>query len=544
MPSAGPALIARLARAALLATALAALPAAASAQGAAPAAAAGTPAVTRISYLTGASAYLDAGRDDGLLEGDTLTVERDGRAIARLRVTFLSTRRSACDTLSVAEALRVGDTVRFLARAPAAPAVAAADSAAATAAAPAAPRPRRAVPLHGRVGARMLTVNNEGATSGRLSQPSFDFRLDGTDVGGSSLDLSVDARTRRTTRTLPDGTLESDASTRVYRASASLHDPSGKRRMTLGRQTSPTIASVSIFDGALAELAVSRVTVGAFSGTQPDPVHDGFSGTVFQHGAFLAMRQRPNAPRRWTLAAGGVTSRSHGEINRDFLFAQGDWTSGRTSASIAQEFDVYRGWRRGAGDPGFSPTSTFAMARIQVHPAVSVRTGYDNRRSVRLYRDRETPETQFDDRYREGGWLGANVDLGRHARIDGDARVRAGSAAERSHSWSAGGELTRLPLFSSTLRARWSQFTSDPTESRLLSGSLGLDPLPTVHLELAVGDRATTDRVGGGRESVRWWGTDLDLSLARRWYASGSFERDRGGSEDLTQANAGLSWRF
>ena len=71
-----------------------------------------------------------------------------------------------------------------------------------------------------------------------------------------------------------------------------------------------------------------------------------------------------------------------------------------------QEVDYYRAWKQAIGEPAWSPTGTFATARYEVTRAVSLNAGYDSRRNVRLYRDAVTPETAFDDAFRQGVWGG------------------------------------------------------------------------------------------------------------------------------------------
>jgi len=65
----------------------------------------------RITYLTTTSAYVDAGREEGLKEGDSLRVVRAGSAVGLLRVAFLASRQASCDILSDPAALVVGDTL-------------------------------------------------------------------------------------------------------------------------------------------------------------------------------------------------------------------------------------------------------------------------------------------------------------------------------------------------------------------------------------------------------------------------------------------------
>ena len=374
---------------------------------------------SRISYLAGGSVYLDAGQVEGLAVGDTVDVVRQEDTIARLRVRFVSSRRASCDTLWTRQPLALGDAAWFRSDPRRQGAVrdslqiaAARGDSIRTAAVLPMPRGRAAVRnarWRGRVGGRWLSVQTDGGS--RYQQPGLELRMDGRDALAGHADVALDIRGRRTISTGLNGT-QTDQFSRVYRASTTFRDHNGHRRLTLGRQTSPTLASISLFDGALLEWGNDRRTFGAFTGTQPDPVRFRWSGELVEGGVFAEWHQAPLAVRRWSLSTGGVTSRSGGDLNRDFLFAQGWWFSRGGSASLAQEVDVNSGWKRSAGEPPLSWTSTFATVRVPVTQQFALQSGYDNRRNVRLWRDRETPETDFDDRYRQGAWAGRDDGVG------------------------------------------------------------------------------------------------------------------------------------
>jgi hypothetical protein len=510
--------------------------------------------VTKISYLTGGTVYLESGREDGLSEGDTLSVRRGDAEIGRLKVTFLSSHRAACDTFKVATELHIGDAIRFVAhdhtmaaQTPAAPTQKIALITAPSPTVPMAKHAKKEVsPLHGRVGARFLSVQDRGASgNGGFTQPALDVLVNGSNMSGVPIDLSLDARTRRTTTTISGGGLTSDASTRIYRASLSLHDRPGHFRMTIGRQTSPTLASVSIFDGVLAEYGGPRYSAGLFSGTQPDPVQDNISSSIFEHGAYVEMHQRPMAMRHWSLAVGGVTSTQDGQVNRDFLFTQAYYQTPNFSTSINQEVDVNRGWKLAAGENRLTPTSTFAMMRLQVAKPLSLNMGYDDRRNVRLYRDYISPVTQFDDLYRSGGWIGASLEAGPHMRLDSDFRKRGGGPADRSNAWSSGVQFMRMGIWNLTFRGRYSEYNSSTLISRLTSFGASVDPVGSVHLEGSGGTRSSINTgFTSASENVVWFSGDLDLTLARRWYVNANIEQDRGTVSNITQEYVGLSWRF
>jgi hypothetical protein len=430
----------------------------------------------------------------------------------------------------------------FTARMPAAPAQAADTlSVAETRPVPPARVPTRR--LRGRISTRFLMVATDGdslAGPTRVVQPALDLRAEGPVL--PCADVAVDVRSRLTSRT-DNSVKTTESAARVYRAALTTHDVTGHYRMTVGRQASSALSTVSIFDGALVEFDGEQRYGGLFGGVQPEPTRLGLSGAISQYGAFAGLRQRAGSERRWNVTMGGISSWEAGQPNREFLFAQSSYLAGGFAAFWLQEADVNRGWRRAPGDPGFSPTSTFLSVRAPVGRRVIVSGGYDGRRNVRLYRDRETPETQFDDRFRQGGWVGASVEPQRHVRVSADLRQNWGEV-DPSTSWSAGVELLRLPWVQSTVRGRAAAYRGDLTQSRLLAFGLGATPFGSLHLETSGGQRQTTDHLSGIEELDYWQDLTLDLSVGRRCYLSANSERDHGDSGGLWQHTLGLSWRF
>lgn len=129
-----------------------------------------------------------------------------------------------------------------------------------------------------------------------------------------------------------------------------------------------------------------------------------------------------------------------------------------------------------------------------------------------------------------------------HFRLDADGRANGGS--EHARTGSGGFEIGRLTRVGVSLRGRFSRYSSDVSDSRLMTLAIGGTPTQALHVQLSSGSRTTTDRIAGSEESVRWKSADFDLTLPGRWFLSGSFERDRGGLDDVEQAYGSLSWRF
>lgn len=500
-----------------------------------------TPPV-RITYLTGGSAYIDAGRDDGLKEGDSLQVVRGGTEVAALRVSYLASRQAACEILSQTATLVVGDTVDVPRRSPG-PDVAADSGGGARTVARRGARTGGSI-LHGRVGARYLGVWQRDAVRSHFSQPSLDLRLEGESLGGTPVGLVLDVRTRRTATARADGTTVADGHTRVYRGGLVFAAPGSPLRLTAGRQYSAAVSSVSLFDGVQAELRRPSWGAGIFGGSEPEPVDLGYSNAVRDYGAYLQLHDRPSGDRYWSATVGGVGSYTRGVTNREFLFVQGGYSDRRLSLFLTQEVDHYRAWKQAMGESPWSFTSTFGSLRYELTPALSMNAGYDNRRSVRLYRDAITPETVFDDAVRRGVWGGVALRLP-GGRVALDARSSSGGVAGRTLAYTLSAGLNRLAGLGVGFRSRTTRYDG-PRESGWLEAlSLDFAPAPSVLVTLDGGLRLARDPLADPTDrTVTWLGADLDLNLGRRWYWNASVQHESGRLESNDQLYGGLSYRF
>jgi hypothetical protein len=501
-------------------------------------AAAAAVTTTKVSYLAGAMVYADMGSLDGLQPGDSVQVFHGTTPVAMLKVAFVSTRRAACDTVWTRAKVAIGDEMRFTPHAVPPPA---------SAAAPAPPRPGMASVVNkahrprirGRVGGRYLSVKTDGTS---FQQPALDLRFEGTDQGAGHVDVAFDIRNRRTVRT-SNGESTTDQLSRVYRATVVVRTVDSHRSITLGRQTSAALSSVSLFDGMLVQSGNDRHSYGLFSGTQPDPTSFGLSKDIFENGGFVEFHSPLTAQSRYQLSFGGISSQQGGQPNRDFMFTLGSWASRAFTTTFTQEVDINRGWKRAQGEPALSPTSTFWMMRVMPFTFLGINTGVDNRRNVRLWRDRTTPADLFDDAYRQGMWVGGDVEALSRFRMSGEVRGSAG--ADHSRSWSGGAEAYRLTALHASVRGRMSEFTSSNVTSRLWSSSLGLDLTPLSHLEASGGVRGTRIAPSTVYDNQNWLSMDLDVTVGRRWYVNGGYEHDYGGNSGSTQqVQGGISWRF
>ena len=501
-----------------------------------------------VTYLTTASAYIDAGRAEGLRGGDSSRVEvvRGDSAVAVLAVTFLATHQAACDIRGIAVPLVVGDSVRFT------PARPEPDSAAAVVRRPPSDTsaPSRRPPgggLRGRAGLYYLLVQSRDGSGARFTQPAGDLRLFGSGMQGTGLGIAVDARGRRTVQTRADGFgTDAQAQTRVYQASLSWQSPGSPLRFTAGRQYAPVIAPVGLVDGVSAQLdRPGGWGGGLFVGSEPDPFDLGLSGTVTQLGGYVQRRSPIGSVARWGLSGGLSGSYLRSGTNREFLYLQGDYSTRRIFLYASQEVDYYRPWRRIGGEHAFSPTSTFASLMYRPTDAIALTAGIDNRRNVRLYRDVVNPETAFDDAFRRGAWAGLSGRTGRF-QAGLDVRGSAGGAPGSAGSATLSVGADRLTHYGLSLRSRSTRYSSVAGGRRgwLQAFTVGVEPGGRGSVQVAGGWRNERSDVAPGTTTVRWVSSDFDFTLARSWLLVLSAYREQGGPGAHDLLYGGLSLRF
>lgn len=509
----------------------------------------------RITYLTSATAYIDAGQDDGVAVGSHIDVMRGGVVIASLKVTDISSHRASCAVESTSASLVVGDEVQFVraeppvdvppAVSPGAPALAVAVDEAA----PSLEKPKGSWAssngLKGRIGIQYLGVFDQSGYGGDITRPSLDVRLDGTRVGGSAFDIEVDARARHTYQVIADGTEYNDAEARVYRLNAAWRSQGDRVRVAVGRQFSSALSTISTFDGVVAEYDGVRYSGGVFAGTQPAPIDYAWSPDVQEYGAFVRARSAPRASLRWEGVLAGVGSYQDGHINREYVPVLGRLMSRTVWLTLLQEIDIYRGWRENVEGDKYGFTSTFATARWRATKAVDVDAGYDNRRNVMLYDDYKNPETAFDAAYREGVWGGASLNVAERYRFGATVRNSSGGSAGDAASYTLTASANRLSPANLNLRLRTTRYDNERSDGWMFTTGAGWSPDARWSLELYGGFRGDYGKSASTPDvTTSWFGAEADVSLVQGWYLSMSGENSASGADAYNQVYTSLSWRF
>jgi len=504
-----------------------------------------TRAWARVTYLSGPSVYLDAGTKAGLVAGSRLEVVRDHAVVAELVVAYVSSTRSSCTIASATSTVRIGDSARFTPTGIVARGTGETTSSDSAPARLAQRQRSTSRPVRGRIGVRYLTMRQEGGgAASTLTQPAFDIRLDGRNVGGTPFGVSVDVRAYRQQHARASGS-SLTSSTRAYQTALLWSPVNSGTRVQVGRQFSSALSPVGLFDGVAIDVDRRHVSAGALSGSQPDPRSFGYSGEVREHGAYVQWHNAPSAAASWAATAGGIGSYTGGEIDREFAYLQGTFNNRHVSLYAAQEVDVNRGWKAEAEGGGTTPTSTFAMLRVSPTDAFTLFGGYDSRRSVRLHRDFLSPEVAFDDSFRQGMWGGASLHVLGHLRANADIRSSRGGSAGTSSSYTGSVLVSRLTPLQLGAQLRVTRYTGDLASGGLRAASLDMRPFGTLRLEVSGGRRSDVRASAElSNQVTTWWGADADVGLGRSLYLMASAYRESGLVQRNLQSMLALTYRF
>ena len=502
--------------------------------------------MTVVTYVSGQSVYVSAGRSDGVREEMTLEVVRGSSVIATMKAAYLSSRSASCTIVTSSAAPVVGDSVRYH---PSLEPITVAIADSAPSPMENATRPSWRRPVRGHIGVGYLNVSQPNAfAGGSMRQPSADVYLEATGLGGTPVGIVIDSRTRHTVGTTRASAL--DDRTLIYQVSVSLADPGTGTRMSVGRQYSTALSSVSLFDGITAELNRARWGVGVFGGVQPDVQTMGYSNDIREAGGYVQLHNDPGDSFPWSLTTGGAESRDVGQLNREFGFVQLMVNSRAVSVFASQEVDLNRGWKRTVGEPGVSPTSTFATLTLRPTDVISLDAGMDNRRSVRLYRDYVNPVTEFDDAYRQGWWAGASARLFGAVRIGGNTRVSRGGPAGGADYYTGSIDVGRLSRAGIEVHLRSTSYSTDWSAGWLHALSASIDPFGMARFEISGGLRTEHDVSPGPSAptptlgNTRWIGASIDVSLGASWYLVVTGMRDGSGLDVTNQLYTSVAFRF
>lgn len=356
-----------------------------------------------VSFISGGTVYLDAGRSRGLEAGDTLTVMRQSQPRGTIVITAVSSSSSSAATLSQADPFAVGDSA-WIRKSVVVPEEPRSMAAGAAALAPGLAPPGPASNLvSGRVALQYGAVGNF-SDSLEYSQPAAVVRVDIRRLFGTGLAFSMYGRTSYNLLDQTSRYRQTERhQTRMYELSLTDEDPRQWYGYGIGRIYSRFVSGLGTFDGGQAYVRAGQFTIGLLGGAQPNYVTSSFSTDMTKFSAFVNYAWGADifTVSDVTLAYG--QQRAHGELDRDFLYFQTGLRFGPELFLYASsELDLHI-IKDGQLTRHPNLTNSFITVNYQPVQWLSVTAGYDAARTVHLFESMKAiSDTLLDLTLKEG----------------------------------------------------------------------------------------------------------------------------------------------
>jgi len=511
-------------------------------------------AITIVKYATRTTAFLEAGRLQGLQSGDSGEVWRNDSLIARMVVVYVSDNSASCKLLDGAGTVRADDRAKVFTRiAPALPqppeptVVKAITQNGYGLTAYGAPKNTK-TKVSGYLGVQYYLQNDQSALNYDYRQPSLISRLRLGNIQGTNLNFSFRMRSRWNQRS---SRLSSSPGSkwehRLYELRMEYDDPGNRYRLSVGRQTSNRISGIGYLDGITGRFNACRsIEVGAFFGAEPDFTGSTFGGNESKTGLFATYSTGENEAIKYDLTAAVAGIYRGKEIDREFIYEQSDLSLGRIlSLYHSAEVEVNRGWRERAAGKTLDLADLTMSLRWMPGATVSTTFGYDQRKPIRSYETRSVPDSLFDDAQRQGVRAGVSLWLPRGMRLMANAGIRTGAS-----------QGTAARNGSATLGAgRWMPAGTDASyrfgffSSLLSSGSqhqlsLSREVNRTLRVELQTGLNSYRIKSQDLSRSSQWGRLGVEQTFAGRIQTSISYELTRGDQDKSGRLFAEAGVRF
>lgn len=539
------------------------------------AAAAGEDDAILVRQVTAETVYIDAGRGDGLVEGQKLRIVRGNEEVALLEITFLADGSAAARVLESPGEVAAGDRVIPLDPPPAVaeevPPVADEEPE------PEEERPQRAgvrsepktepepepiviaprqrpsedepwADLSGSISLRYQGIDDRTEFGSDLDQTTLRANIYLSEIGGTPYELRLRARGRESTSTRSSGESESERRDRLYEVALIYEPIDGRYAFQLGRLVSGPLIGFDYLDGALGEYRITpRWGVGGFYGSRSEIEGLELEGAETAYGLFVHYRDRtPGKAFYSELSVGAIGEYDEGEVSREYLSVYGRQGSGsRWSLYERADVEYNRDWREEAADSQVEVSNILVNGTYRINDGVRLGLSYDQRRRIRTLEDRDTPEERFDDRLRQGWRLTTYLGTPRSLRLI----VAAGLRSEEDNpedNVTLNGSLYHSNVFGWNMLAGfdYSSFDGDSSEGSRAGLRLRKYFRPGHDLGLTLGTAETTIFVTDETRAEDWVRLSGTVQLPKRFYFLGEVELLEGDEQESQRLFLQLGYRL
>lgn len=483
-----------------------------------------------IKYISIEAVYVNLGIDAGLIVGDSLSVIRKNRVIARLAVKHIASKSAACTVLWKKLDVKRGDVVIGWGSGPVAKAEAtgaARNSSTTRRATKKRPLRRRRAPRHNLTTGYFALANyfQKDLTGANYSssQPSISGKLTVRRLFGSGVAFRLRHRSRlySRSRAASTGRPKTEWSHHLFEFALVYDDDEAPVNLGLGRVLSPHIRGVGYIDGAHFAVRVHpNWRIGLAAGAEPENAGTSVQTLRKKYGAFLAYESGTFERARVAVSVALSGTYDHNRISREFVYLQNNlWISRAFSLYQSVEVDVNRAWRQAAVGKKLSFSNFYLSSNVTISPAIALYFSYDARRNVRTYSNISTPDSLFDDSTLQGlsGGLSLQLPWRMHLRANAGMRFRERGLQDNTFASFYYG-IRQFPWRGHSMSARLSVFNTEFTR--------GYRPLLTYRFPINY--RVTLNMTGGGyiyktgtRTTSSYFAEiNTYLNLTRRYYAA------------------------
>lgn len=368
--------------------------------------------------LNEGSVYIDKGAVDGLAEGDLLTLEQGGVALATLQVAYAAPHSASCTVLAANAPLAAGGGLRLAsadeppiptdlplsgkpkAHAGCSPSCAATCGKQASAACTPA-----ANTLSGRLAFEWRRFMDDSEAEEDFTQPALAARLKAQRLWGQPLDFRLHLRSKysQRSRELDAERPETEWLHRVYEAALVWTCPQGRLRASAGRLISSDLPGAGNWDGG--ELLVNlphHWSVGAQAGTLPGLTDSSFDKDKQGYGAYAVYCAGEPGAAAYRGSLGWVGQYDGHLASREFLSTRNSLRYGRFSVQQLAELDLNRDWREEAAGESTTLSRFNAGLYLQARPCLRLSLSYDRWEPVRTLLNREIPDSLYAQSLQQG----------------------------------------------------------------------------------------------------------------------------------------------
>ncbi len=403
-----------------------------------------------VSYISSGSIYLNAGREKGFAQGDTVTLVHGSQVRARGVIIAVSSSSSAVHLLvpstgQGSNSIVVGDSAyvtKVVALQVSDPTLQAAPPARQSEVAQerivrSAGEPSNNI-ISGRVALQYAQAGFSGAAPD-FSQPSVYTRLNISRLFGTGMNFSFFARTyeNASLRTYEDG---GRYRFRLYDFTLSYDDVHAVVGWSAGRVTSVFMGGLGQIDGAQVYMRAGAFSVGVLAGFQPDYRTSSLDthqqkGALFAHYGWEGQQYS-----RWDATVAYGRQLYNGKLDRDFLYVQ---NTARLGLDLflyqSTEIDLHV-MEDGVPTTKFRLTNTYATVSYVPLSWLSASAGFDATRNIYLLESMKSlPDSLFDHALREGYRGSVSFRIPFNITLTAMGRFRPASGLERTTRSLGGG---------------------------------------------------------------------------------------------------------